>query len=84
MLEDLEALGSAFVDALSEIASEVPLLGQDTKGTGSPHRKAGSDLSGELESDCGAAAGRLQESFRGLLSIVLLSAQDRTLLQLKQ
>ena len=99
MLEDLEALGQAYTDALSEIARDLPpspsshapsaqadVAGQQQQQQQQRQQmqqevKNPDALASDLETDCGTAAGRLQEAFRSLLSIVLLSAQDRSLLK---
>ena len=80
MLEDLEVLGQAYVDALSEVAaSQASEAAAPEPGHG--NKKAAEAMASELETDGSTAARRLQEAFRALLSIVLLSAQDRSLLK---
>ena len=93
MLEDLEALSLAYQDALSEVARVLsPITSTATPSdtsqkssvatAASPQNKSNvNTLNSDLEADCGTATGRLQEAFRALLYIVLLSAQDRSLLR---
>ena len=85
MLEDLEALGQAYMDAVAEVTRDVPSEERaGAPGSAPPaarRQKDAAALISDLETDCGTAAGRLQEAFRALLSIVLLSSQDRGLLK---
>ena len=72
MLEDLEALGQAYLDAVSELPQELA----PAQPSADDKQKNVDAMIGDLETDCHAAAARVQEGFRALLAVVLLSSQD--------
>lgn len=76
MLDDMEALGQAYLDALSELPPILPARQIDPASASNV--QTGCE---DMQASCDRAATRLQEGFRALLSVVLLGSQDQKLLQ---
>jgi hypothetical protein len=83
MLSELEALTTAFVEALTKVGNAVQVqAGEPTVAAPAPDPATiVLAMRKELEQDLSAAVARVGEAFRGLLYVVLLAAQDRELLQ---